>query len=112
MDDEQRRRWIDSLSEDEQILLHVPPGYRFAFITAALTKRALATDGIKVGDRLHLLEKLNGLTDRYFTADILAMSEPMSNLEFEIFREARSLDADGDKSGIASFKVLTSHRVF
>ena len=56
MDDEQRCRWLDSLSDDERILLYVPPGYRFAFIKAALTKRALATDDIKVGDRLHLLE--------------------------------------------------------
>jgi len=85
MEDEQRRRRLDSLSDEERILLYVPPGYRFAFIAAALTKRALATDDIKVGDRLHLLEKLNGLTDRYLTADMLAMMEPMSNLEFEIF---------------------------
>jgi hypothetical protein len=84
------------------------------FIVAALTKRALQDDKMKAGDRLHLLEKLNGLTDQNFTADQLALIDPMSDLEYQIFCEAKSLDIKAvDLSPAqqtqASYDILTGY---
>lgn len=95
----------------------ISSGHTMVFIVAALTKRALQDDKMEAGDRLHLLEKLNGLTDQYFTADMLALIDPMSNLEYQIFREAKSLDIKA--AGLspaqqtqASYEILTSSQVF
>ena len=51
---------------------NIADGHKLAFIIASLTKRTLEIPGIKPADRLALLEKLNGLTDGYFSADLLA----------------------------------------
>jgi hypothetical protein len=89
--------------------------YRFNFIVAAMTKRGLQDDKMPAGERLHLLEKLNGLTDQHFTAEMLALIDPMSDLEFQIYQEAKSLDAPHPKNKDdirtihwkASFDILT-----
>jgi hypothetical protein len=78
----------------------------------ALTKRALLTKDIKPAEQLLLLEKMNSLTDQYFTPEMLATIEPMGDIGYEIFKVARSLDLPGDKSARPSFDVLTSPRVF
>jgi len=53
------------------------------------------------------------ITDWYFTPEMLATIEPMSNTEIEIFHEATSLDhEDHFPRCNESFKVLTSWRVF
>jgi hypothetical protein len=95
-------------------------GQIFSFIAVAATKRTLQDDTtMKAGDRLRLLEKLNGLTDLNFTAAMLALIDPMSDLELEIYREAKSLDPPrpkkDDPSSVyfqASFEILTSPKVF
>jgi hypothetical protein len=43
---------------------------------------------------------------------MLAVISPMSNTEMEMMREARTLDREDDRLGHASFKILTSWRVF
>ena len=97
---------------DEELILHVPCGYKLTFLIVALTKRTLISD-LKPADQLYLLEKLNRLTDRYFSAAMLAMIKPMSDLEFQIYREATSLDPPKDTMhGAASFNVLTNPKVF
>jgi hypothetical protein len=91
----------------------VPPGIRYNFIGIALTKRALQSAGLKTGDKLHLLERLNECGD----PEILAMIDPMTDIEFQIFREAKSLDVEGGnlspaQKTQASFDILTSGKVF
>ena len=56
---------------------------------------------------------MNELTEGpYFTPAMIAMIEPTGATEYKIFEEAKSLDRPDDKLGQASFKVLTSPRVF
>ena len=57
---------------DDELCVQVSDGHKWSFIVAALTKRTLQIPGIKPADRLRLLERLNGLTDDWFTADMLA----------------------------------------
>ena len=69
--------------------------------------------GLKAADRLNLLEKLNGMTDRFFTADMLAMIEPMCDTGVAIIREARTLDPPQDETHCdATFTVLATPSVF
>ncbi len=51
----------------------------------------------------------NALTDSYFTPETAI--EPMGDTEYQIFKEAKSLDPPGDKTAAATFRVLTSPRV-
>jgi hypothetical protein len=86
----------------------VPVGVRYNFIAIALIKRALQTPGIKTGEKLQLLEALNECGH----PEILAMIEPMSDLEYKIFCEAKSLDIEGGnlspaQKTQASFDILT-----
>jgi hypothetical protein len=86
----------------------VPVGVRYNFICIALIKCALQTPGIKTGDKLRLLEALNECGH----PEILAMIEPMSDLEYKIFCEAKSLDIEGSnlspaQKTQASFDILT-----
>jgi hypothetical protein len=80
-------------------------------ILIALTKRALLTPDIKPSDQILLLEKMGELTDVRFTQAVIAAVAPASDTECEIVKEARSLDAPGNKD-MASYKVLSSPRVF
>jgi hypothetical protein len=111
-DREEHSAWLAPLSPDATFVTHTPSGYKLIFIMVALTKRALLTKDIKPAEQLLLLEKMNGLTDQYFTPEMLATIEPMGDTEYEIFKEARSLSPPGDKTCRASFDVLTSPRVF
>lgn len=97
---------------EEDIVRMLPVGYRHLMLLTAYSKRVLSTVKMSDRERLEILERLNGLTDGYFTAAMLATIEPMSDLEVQIMHEARTLDPDGDKLGGASFSVLTGERVF
>src|SRR5262245_49131717 len=88
-DHEKHCAWLASLSSDESLVVHTPSGYLLTFIIVALTERALLTKDIKPADQLLLLEKMNGLTDQYFTPEMLATVEPMGNTEYEIFEEVK-----------------------
>lgn len=90
----------------------IPPGYMPMFILSAMTKRVLQSAGIKGGEQLALLEKLNGLTDRFFTAEILAMISPASDIECEMIAAAREADPPKTKRCEASFNIFMSERVF
>ena len=98
---------------DDDLCLHISEGHKWSFIAAALTKRTLQIPGIKPADKLELLEKLNGTTDDYFTADMLAGISPMCDTAYAIFQEARTLDPPQDDTHCAaSFKVLATPSVF
>jgi len=99
-------------TSDDELCLHVSDGHKCSFIVAALTKRTLQIPGIKPADRLTLLEKLNGMTDDWFTADMLAGIEPMDDTGLAIYEEVRTLDSPDDKTHAASFNVLATPKVF
>ena len=66
-----------------------------------------------VNERLRLLEELNNLTDlQHFTPAMPAAIAPMCNAEIEMVRVAMALDGGDDGRADASFKVLTSPRIF
>jgi hypothetical protein len=113
MNQEEHRAWLESLSEDESLVMQTPVGYQWLMLNAAYCKRVLQEKEISVGTRLRLLEGLNKLTDLYFTLEMLAAIQPMSDTEIEIFNEAKSLDHEEERPLCnASFNVLTSWRVF
>ena len=90
---------------DDELCLQVADGHKWSLIVAALTKRTLQNPGIKPADRLDILERLNGLTDGYFTADLLATIESICDTGYAIFHEARTLDPPQDDTHCAaSFK--------
>ena len=111
MGEDDHRAWLDSLSADDRLVVHTPPGYQHLMPWAAYAKRALQFE-MPAGSRLKLLEQLNNLTDLYFTPEMLATIEPMSDTEIEMMNEARSLDREEHRLGQACFMVLTSWRVF
>ena len=97
----------------DELCLHVADGHKWSFIIASLTKRALQIPGLKSADRLDLLEKLNGLTDGYFSADLLASISPMCDTAYAIFKEARTLDPPQDNAHCdASLNLLATSSVF
>jgi hypothetical protein len=96
----------------DDFLLHPADGYKWSLIGTSLAKRALQIPGIKPADRLRLLERLNGLTDDWFTADMLATIEPMCDTGYAIYEQARTLDPADDKICNASFTVLATPKVF
>ncbi len=102
----------DDQTTADDLCLNVADGHKLNFIIAALTKRTLQIPGIKPADRLTLLEKLNGMTDDWFTADMLAGIEPMDDTGVAIYEQARTLDPADDKTHAASFKVLATPSVF
>ena len=81
---------------------HIPPGYRYLMITAALIKRALLAPKMPPGERLELLEQLNSLPDAVFTTDLLVAIKPMTGAEAAMVDAAASLDGrDDERSGPA-----------
>jgi hypothetical protein len=103
----------DAQTADDDLCLQVADGHKWTFIIAALTKRTLQIAGLKEAERLDLLERLNKLTDSYFTADMLAGISPMCDTGYAILKEARTLDPPQDETHCdASFNVLTTPSVF
>lgn len=86
---EERRAWIDSLNEDQTIILHTPIGLRYVLVTIAEVKWFLSTE-IPAEYRLKFLEFIDRHTDM-FTAEALALVEPMNAEGLEILKEARKL---------------------
>jgi hypothetical protein len=96
------------MSEADDI---APVGYRYALLMATIFKRVLASDPMTVGERLGMLEALNGMVDAWFTAAGLAVLAPADDATMAIVREAWKLD--GNNPGLSpSFDVLTGSEVF
>ncbi|HEX3497225.1 MAG TPA: hypothetical protein VHT02_08670 [Methylocella sp.] len=97
----------------------IPVGHRHTFWVAVIGKFILQTGQLSANESLRVLEMLHRLADDdfrggYFTKETLAMIEPASRTEYEIFDAARKLDdsAKPDPGGEASFRVLTSNETF
>jgi hypothetical protein len=97
---------------EEQMVTYVPVGHRHTMLIVAFTKYMLAKLKMSDHQRLDLLEKLNSLTDWYFTAPMLATIQPACATQVAMILEARSLDREDDKLGQESFKILTNETVF
>jgi hypothetical protein len=110
-DREQHHAWLASLSPDENLVVNVPIGHRWNMVAASLFKRWLQ-EKMDAGLRLGLLEGLNSMTDIYLLPEMLAMIEPMCDTAYQIWKEAKTLDREGDKGCRASFNVLTGWRVY
>ncbi|HTC04893.1 MAG TPA: hypothetical protein VK749_15930 [Xanthobacteraceae bacterium] len=108
---EAHRAWLDSLTGDDLLIIHLPPGYQWMLVLASLEKRLLQGD-MEPGLRLRLLESLNSMIHGLITADMLAMIQPMCDTAYQIWKEAKTLDREGDQACMASFRVITSWRVF
>jgi hypothetical protein len=96
---------------DEEVIDHTPVGYRWLIVYAAIFKRVLANDPMTTGERLKMLEALNGMVGGWFTTAALAVLAPADDATMAIVREAWKLD--GDNPALSpSFDVLTGSEVF
>jgi hypothetical protein len=110
MSEEEHFAWWATLSDEEKMVAHVPPGYQHLLLVIAYIKRVLVVCEMKAGERLYHLEWLNKQTDNnYISPEMLAIIEPMSDAEMAMMHEARSLDQKG--SDAKSFEILTRWKV-
>jgi hypothetical protein len=98
--------------EEERAVRHFPTGYRYTLLFVSYCKHALVNHEMRAGHRLQFLEWVNKQADIVMTADMLAVTEPMSLTEVKMMDEALSLDREDDPAGMGSFRVLTSADVF
>jgi hypothetical protein len=91
--------------------MSVPRGYWHTLVIISAAKKVLSSYSMKAGERLQFLERLNRLTDRIITGEVVAMIEPMPDVGMQIFAQARTLDRE-DKTGDRSFQLLTEPNVF
>lgn len=108
---EEHSAWLGGLSDDERLVVYCPLGHRYIILIVSHIKRALVTLEMSIGTRLELLEGLHRLVGAGFSADDLAMIEPMCATSAEMMREARKLD-QGRVQDFASFNILTSCETF
>jgi hypothetical protein len=111
MTEEQRRAWLDGWSADEAAVGYLPDGYRFNILMAAYVKYALVTTPMPVGERLQFLEGLDRLTDKTFTAEVLAAVKPASTTAVKMMNEALNNDPDRRRISDKTFRLLTSWEV-
>jgi hypothetical protein len=119
-DQQQHAAWFDSLTPDESLMMSMVVGHQIAFLAVALAKRGLQSPNIKPADQLMVLEKMGRVTDVWFASEMVAIIEPMSDIEYEIYKEAKKLDPPWPKNKSdlnsshfkASTELLTSPRVF
>jgi hypothetical protein len=100
---------------DENLVTHVPVGYRHVFLIASYVKRLLATRTMTVGDRLEILEGLARMADGSFSSirpEALAIIKPADDISAQIIEEARKLDTDDEQRDRRSFDLLTSSETF
>lgn len=108
---EQRIAWLDGLTEDERHVVNVPVGYLYTLVIVAYTKRALVSSKTPVGERLRMLEAINGFVDGYFTEAALAAIEPARETEAEMIAECLNVDEGEPRRG-KGLDLLASWEVF
>jgi len=103
---DERSAWLDSLSDDEDLVASTPPGYRYTLVVLSEAKRALLSD-LPSEHRLKILEHLDRRTDT-FTAEAIAQIEPMCDEAHEIFQEAQKLGASKALDVFARWEVFNA----
>lgn len=108
-----RAAWQDSWTADEKLAANVPCGYRYTIVLVAWTKWALIScNDMPVGDRLRMLEFINGFVDGYFTEAALAAIEPACETAVEMIRECLKVDEGDDPRRGKSLDLMASWEVF
>jgi hypothetical protein len=108
---EQHAAWLDGMTEDEQIVVNVPLGYRYTLVIVSHAKRALVSYEMPVGVRLRMLEAINDSVDGYFTEAALAAIEPACDTAVEMIHECMKVDEGNPRLG-KGLDLLASHEVF
>jgi hypothetical protein len=85
------------ISEDYPYDFTIASGHCFAMIAIASAKRCLAEMPMTVGQRLRVLEQINGAVDINLTAEMVQLIEPASDLELAMIDAARALDPKESK---------------
>jgi hypothetical protein len=111
MNDEQHRAWLDGMTADERLVVGTPIGYLYTLVIVAHTKRVLVSYEVPVGERLRMLEAINGFVDNIFTAEALTVIEPACDTAMEMIRECMKVDEGNPRCGKA-FDLLASWEVF
>jgi hypothetical protein len=78
--------------------LPITPGHAFFCVAIAAAKRCLADVPMLAGERLRVLERINGCVDCHFTHAMISLIEPASDAELAMIDAARSLDPKERKS--------------
>jgi hypothetical protein len=82
--------WIDSLNDDESLIMHCPTGYRYTLVFVSIVKMLLAEE-MPQAYRLRFLEWLDKCGDQWLSADAIAAVQPMCADGHEMVREAQKL---------------------
>jgi hypothetical protein len=98
-------------ADEAEMVLHTPIGYRYTLVIVAYTKRALVSYEIPVGERLQILEAINGFVDKTFTEAALAVIEPACDTAMEMISECMKVDEGNPRCGKA-FDLMASSPVF
>lgn len=105
--------WLDSMDEDEDMVVHTPVGWRAQLIIVAVTKNLLLTCPMPDSERLKHLESLERISAAgYTTAAQVAATAPASEALMRMVLEASKLDDPDAKAGRACMDFLTSWEVF
>jgi hypothetical protein len=97
---------------DALLVNHTPVGYRYTMVLVAWTKAMLVScKNMPVGDRLRMLEAINGFVDDNFTEAALAAIEPACPTAVEMIQECLKVDEGNPRSGKA-FDLMASSEVF
>ena len=94
MTTEEHCAWLDSLSDDEWMTVHMAPGYLCNLIIISQLKCALATSGMTVGERMELLEGLSTFADKFLTDEAVAAIEPACDIAIKMIHEAMALNTN------------------
>jgi hypothetical protein len=106
-------RMMEMTDQEAQMVLHTPMGYRYTLVIVAWTKAMLVScKNMLVGDRLRMLEAINGFVDDIFTADALAVIEPACDTAIEMIEECLKVDQDDDPRRGKSLDLMASSEVF
>jgi hypothetical protein len=118
MSQDERIAWLDSMDDDESLVVHMPPGHWHSLVMAAYFKRALLGSRMPADVRLRLLEALDGMADGISVSHaVVAAVQPASGDLMKIIHEARALDPEPERDAAgnftrapdkASFDMLTS----
>jgi len=104
---DERIAWLDSLNDDESVIVHVPVGHRYTIVIISEIKRMLLHD-LSAAHRLRFLEFLDSHTDMVLTAEAIAAVEPMCDEAFELVKEARKLGAAKALDVFARWEVFNA----
>jgi hypothetical protein len=91
---DERRANLESLTEDEYRLVHMPCGHLFDMALVSYWKRVLLNTSTSSGDRLKFLQGLNESIHGPVTAEAVAVIEPCCETGNAMIAEICSLDVN------------------